>query len=223
LAQDLNAYHSIDAEAELTSMLSEYISLEIDLEILDMLKSNALTVDYWSASIGEEYNAASNTWSAGNNSLAYQKNTWFQTLGVKLNKVSNKIHQLTLRGGANFIVTSPEVASIFETATAGFAPAPSETFTSSLGIQYVGTVNNRWRLYKDPLFQSNQILMGYKGDSYLDSGYFYCPYVPLTQTPVVLDPESFCPRKGILTRYGKKLLREGAKFYARMSIANFII
>jgi hypothetical protein len=95
--------------------------------------------------------------------------------------------------------------------------------TSSLGIQYVGTINNRWRLYKDPLFPQGQILLGYKGDSYMDSGYFYCPYVPLTQTPVVLDPESFCPRKGILTRYGKKLLREGAKFYARMSIANFII
>jgi hypothetical protein len=121
------------------------------------------------------------------------------------------------------LVTSPEVASIFETATAGFAPAPSETFTSSLGVQYVGTVANRYRLYKDPLFPTNQILMGYKGDSYMDSGYFYCPYVPLTQTPVVLDPESFCPRKGILTRYGKKLLREGAKFYARLSIANFVV
>src|SRR5262252_8518921 len=104
-----------------------------------------------------------------------------------------------------------------------FRARPVETFTSSLGIQYVGTVNNRWRLYKDPLFPTNQILMGYKGDSYMDSGYFYCPYVPLTQTPVVLDPESFCPRKGILTRYGKKLLREGSKFYARMSIANFVI
>jgi len=147
----------------------------------------------------------------------------YEALYVKIVEVSNVIHRKTLRGGANFLVTSPEVASIFETATAGFAPAPSETFTSSLGIQYVGTVANRYRLYKDPLFPTNQILMGYKGDSYMDSGYFYCPYVPLTQTPTVLDPESFCPRKGILTRYGKKLLREGAKFYARLSIANFVV
>jgi hypothetical protein len=147
----------------------------------------------------------------------------YESLYVKIVEVSNVIHRKTLRGGANFIVTSPEVASIFETATAGFAPAPSETFTSSLGIQYVGTVNNRYRIYKDPLFPTSQLLMGYKGDSYMDSGYFYCPYVPLTQTPVVLDPESFCPRKGILTRYGKKLLREGAKFYARLSIANFVV
>ena len=91
LAQDLNAYHSIDAEAELTSMLSDYISLEIDLEILDMLKSNALTTEYWSATIGEEYNASTGAWSAGTSAVAYQKNTWFQTLGTKLNKVSNKI------------------------------------------------------------------------------------------------------------------------------------
>ena len=137
---------------------------------------------------------------------------------MKCTEISNVIHRKTLRGGANWIVCSPEVAAIFETATAGFAPAPSESFTSSLGVQYVGTVANRWRLYKDPLFPAGKLLMGYKGDSYMDSGYFYCPYVPLTQTPVVLDPEGFVPRKGILTRYGKKLLREGAKFYATLTI-----
>jgi hypothetical protein len=205
--QDLRSQHNLDAEAELTAVLAQEINLEIDREVLTDLRQNAGTVTAWDF----------------NTSLGDTIKEKYESLYVKIVEISSVIHRKTLRGGANFIVTSPEVASIFETATAGFAPAPSETFTSSLGIQYVGTVNNRWRLYKDPLFPSNQLLMGYKGDSYLDSGYFYCPYVPLTQTPVVLDPESFCPRKGILTRYGKKLLREGAKFYARMSIANFVI
>jgi len=205
--QDLRSQHNLDAEAELTAVLAQEINLEIDREVLTDLRNNAGTVAVW------DFNTA----------LGDTIKEKYEALYVKVVEVSNVVHRKTLRGGCNWLVTSPEVASIFETATAGFAPAPSETFTSSLGIQYVGTINNRWRLYKDPLFPQGQILMGYKGDSYMDSGYFYCPYVPLTQTPVVLDPESFCPRKGILTRYGKKLLREGAKFYARMSVANFII
>ena len=205
--QDLRSQHNLDAEAELTAVLAQEINLEIDREVLTDLRNNAGTVASW------DFNTA----------LGDTIKEKYESLYVKVVEVSNVIHRKTLRGGANWIVTSPEIASIFETATAGFAPAASETFTSSIGVQYVGTVNNRWRLYKDPLFPSNQLLMGYKGDSYMDSGYFYCPYVPLTQTPVVLDPESFCPRKGILTRYGKKLLREGAKFYARVSIANFVV
>lgn len=205
--QDLRSQHNLDAEAELTAVLAQEINLEIDREVLSDLRNNAGTVASW------DFNTA----------LGDTIKEKYESLYVKVVEVSNVVHRKTLRGGCNWIVTSPEVASIFETATAGFAPAPSEGFTSSLGIQYVGTVNNRWRLYKDPLFPTGQLLMGYKGDSYMDSGYFYCPYVPLTQTPVVLDPESFCPRKGILTRYGKKLLREGAKFYARLSIANFVI
>jgi len=205
--QDLRAQHNLDAEAELTAVLAQEINLEIDREVLQDLLDNAGTVTAW------DFNTA----------LGDTIKEKYESLYVKLVEVSAVIHKKTLRGGANWVVCSPEVAAIFETATAGFAPAPSETFTSSLGIQYVGTVNNRWRLYKDPLFRTNQLLMGYKGDTYLDSGYFYCPYVPLTQTPTVLDPDSFCPRKGILTRYGKKLLREGAKFYARMSIANFVL
>lgn len=205
--QDLRSQHNLDAEAELTAVLAQEINLEIDREVLTDLRNNAGTVAVW------DFNTA----------LGDTIKEKYESLYVKVVEVSNVVHRKTLRGGCNWLVTSPEVASIFETATAGFAPAPSDTFTGSLGIQYVGTVNNRWRLYKDPLFAQGQILMGYKGDSYMDSGYFYCPYVPLTQTPTVLDTESFCPRKGILTRYGKKLLREGAKFYARMNIANFVI
>lgn len=205
--QDLRSQHNLDAEAELTAVLAQEINLEIDREVLTDLRNNAGTVAAWDF----------------NTSLGDTIKEKYESLYIKVVEISNVVHRKTLRGGCNWLVTSPEVASIFETATAGFAPAPSETFTSSLGIQYVGSVNNRWKLYKDPLFPTGQILLGYKGDSYMDSGYFYCPYVPLTQTPVVLDPESFCPRKGILTRYGKKLLREGAKFYARLSIANFVI
>lgn len=205
--QDLRSQHNLDTESELTAVLAQEINLEIDREVLTDLRNNAGTVAVW------DFNTA----------LGDTIKEKYESLYVKVVEVSAVVHRKTLRGGCNWLVTSPEVASIFETATAGFAPAPSETFTSSLGIQYVGTVNNRWRLYKDPLFPQGQILMGYKGDSYMDSGYFYMPYIPLTQTPTVLDPDSFCPRKGILTRYGKKLLREGAKFYARMNIANFVI
>jgi hypothetical protein len=205
--QDLRSQHNLDAEAELTAVLAQEINLEIDREVLGDLRNNAGTISAW------DFNTA----------LGDTIKEKYESLYVKVVEISNVVHRKTLRGGCNWLVTSPEVASIFETATAGFAPSPSETFTSSLGIQYVGTVTNKWRLYKDPLFPPGQILMGYKGDSYMDSGYFYCPYVPLTQTPVVLDPESFCPRKGLLTRYGKKLLREGSKFYARLSVANFVI
>jgi len=205
--QDLRSQHNLDAEAELTAVLAQEINLEIDREILGDLRNNAGTVASW------DFNTA----------LGDTIKEKYESLYVKLVELGAVVHRKTLRGGINWIVTSPEVASMFETATAGFAPDPSETFTNTMGIQYVGTVNARWRVYKDPLFPTNQILGGYKGDSYMDSGYFYCPYVPLTQTPTVLDPESLCPRKGILTRYGKKLLREGAKFYARLSIANFVI
>lgn len=205
--QDLRSQHNLDAEAELTAVLAQEINLEIDREILNDLRNNAGTVASW------DYNTA----------LGDTIKEKYESLYVKMSEVSAVIHRKTLRGGANWIVTSPEVASMFETATAGYAPGQSDTFTNSLGVQYVGTVNSKWRLYKDPLFKTNQILMGYKGESYMDSGYFFCPYVPLTQTPVVLDTESFCPRKGLLTRYGKKMLREGAKFYARVSVANFVL
>lgn len=203
--QDLRSQHNLDAEQELTAILAQEINLEIDREILTDLRNNAGTVASW------DFNTA----------LGVTIKERYEALYVKLTEVSAVVHRKTLRGSANWIVCSPEVAAIFEAATAGYAPSPSESFTSSLGVQYVTTINNKWRVYKDPLFPQNQILMGYKGDSYMDSGYYYCPYVPLTQTMVLQDPESFCPRKGILTRYGKCLLRDGAKFYARINIANF--
>ena len=214
LAQDLNAYHSIDAEAELTAMLSDYISLEIDLEILDMLKSNALTTEYWSATIGEEFNGS--TWSAGSSSVAYQKNTWFQTLGTKLNKVSNKIHQLTLRGGANFVVASPDVCTILESIPAFSVSADKDASSFAAGVTNVGSLSNRYTVYKNPYMTSNEILLGFRGSNFLETGAVYAPYVPLIMTPLVYDPNNFTPRRGVMTRYAKKMVRP--EYYGKIYI-----
>jgi hypothetical protein len=216
LAQDLNAYHSIDAEAELTSMLSEYISLEIDLEILDMLQVNALTTEYWSATVGEEYNATTGAWTGGSSSLAYQKATWFQTLGVKLNKVSNKIHQLTMRGGANFIVASPDVCTILESIPGFHVNAEKDALQFAAGVSVVGSISNRYTVYKNPYMTSNQILLGFKGANFLETGAVYAPYVPLIMTPLVYDPDNFTPRRGVMTRYAKKIVRP--EFYGRIFV-----
>ena len=214
LAQDLNAYHSIDAEAELTSMLSDYISLEIDLEILDMLKANALTTDYWSATIGEEL--VNGTWTTGNVSVAYQKNTWFQTLGIKLNKVSNKIHQLTLRGGANFIVASPDVCTILESIPGFVVTSEKDSMKFAAGVTQVGALSNRYTVYKNPYMTSNEILLGYRGNNFLETGAVYAPYVPLIMTPLVYDPQNFTPRRGVMTRYAKKLVRP--EYYGKIYV-----
>jgi hypothetical protein len=215
LAQDLNAYHSIDAEAELTSMLSDYISLEIDLEILDMLKSNALTTEYWSTNVGEEY--VGGAWSnIGGSSNAYTKNAWFQTLGVKLNKVSNKIHQLTLRGGANFIVASPDVCTILESIPGFVVNADKDAMQFAAGVTAVGSMSNRYTVYKNPYMTSNEILMGYRGNNFLETGAVYAPYVPLIMTPLVYDPQNFTPRRGVMTRYAKKMVRP--EYYGKIYV-----
>ena len=219
LAQDLNAYHSIDAEAELTSMLSEYISLEIDLEILDMLKANALTAEYWSLKVGQEWTGTafatdSNVAAAS----AYTRNTWFQTLGTKLNKVSNKIHQLTMRGGANFLVASPDVCTILESIPAFSVSADKDAKQFAAGVTQVGSIANRYTVYKNPYMTENVILMGYKGNNFLETGAVYAPYVPLILTPLVYDPDNFTPRRGVMTRYAKKLVRP--EFFGKVVIGD---
>jgi hypothetical protein len=223
LAQDLNAYHSIDAEAELTSMLSDYISLEIDLEILDMLKANALTTEYWSATIGEEYlnNGATGRTAWGSSvpsgaNTYYTKNTWYQTLGVKLNKVSNKIHQLTLRGGANFVVASPDVCTILESIPGFTVNAEKDAMQFAAGVTAVGSMSNRYTVYKNPYMTSNEILMGYRGNNFLETGAVYAPYVPLIMTPLVYDPQNFTPRRGVMTRYAKKMVRP--EYYGKIYV-----
>ncbi len=217
LAQDLNAYHSIDAEAELTSMLSEYISLEIDLEILDMIRQGALTNEKWSAKVGSEWDGSAFQMSAFTGQ-AYTKNTWFSTLGTKINKVSNKIHQLTLRGGANFIVASPDVCTILESIPQFTVNAGKDAQEFAAGVTAIGALSSRYTVYKNPYMTSNQILLGYKGNNFLESGAVYAPYVPLIMTPLVYDPSNFTPRRGVMTRYAKKLVRP--EFYGTIDIAD---
>jgi len=214
-AQDLNAYHSIDAEAELTGILSQYISMEIDLEILDMLIQNAYTVDYWSAVNNQSISSAGQSAT----SLGYYNTQggWFQTLGTKLQKVSNTIHQLTLRGGANFLVCSPSVATILESIPGFASDGDGEKMEFNFGIQKVGSLNSRYKVYKNPYMTENVILMGYKGAQFLECGAVFAPYVPLIMTPLLYDPNTFTPRKGLMTRYAKKMIRPD--YYGKVYVA----
>ena len=228
-AQDLNAYHSIDAEAELTSILSEYISMEIDLEILDMLMRNADTTEAWSAKVARDMTVSSNNTAGGTTAITYTqadntggvyytKMSWFQTLGVKLQKVSNLIHQKTLRGGANFLVVSPKVSTILESIPGFAADSAGEQNKYNMGVQKIGAINNRYTVYKNPYMTENVILMGYKGSQFLETGAVFAPYIPLIMTPLVYDPVSFTPRKGIMTRYAKKMVRPD--FYGKVIISD---
>ena len=222
LAQDLNAYHSVDAEAELTSLLSEYISMEIDLEILDMLMANASAKkEFWSARVGYEYDSASSSFvESSGASNAYTKGDWFQTLGNKIQSVSNAIHQKTLRGGANFIVVSPETATILESIPGYATSADGDANTNqfAMGVQKVGAINNRYTVYKNPYMLENSILVGFRGSNFLETGAVYAPYVPLIMTPLVYDPKNFTPRKGVMTRYAKKMVRP--EFYGKVVVAD---
>ena len=217
-SQDLNAFHSLDAEAELTSILSEYISLEIDLEILDMLIQNVPTnqQEFWSAKVG---NAVVNGAVTNNTSgVYYTQMSWFQTLGIKLQKISNIIHQRTLRGGANFMVVSPTVATVLESIP-GFAADTDGDVTKmnyAFGVQKIGSLNSRYKVYKNPYMLENTILLGFRGNQFLESGAVYAPYVPLIMTPLVYDPNTFTPRKGIMTRYAKKMVRP--EFYGKVTV-----
>ena len=218
-AQDLNAYQALDAEAELTSIMSEYISLEIDLEILDMLIQDASAADeYWNA----ENNKNLNSGKTGYDDLGFYntQGQWFQTLGTKMQKVSNKIHQKTLRGGANFIVISPSVSTVLESIP-GFVSNSDGDATKAkyaFGIQKVGQMNSRYDVYKNPYMTENVILMGYRGSQFLETGAVFAPYIPLIMTPLVYDPDTFTPRKGLLTRYAKKMIRP--EFYGRVFCSN---
>ena len=216
-AQDLNAYHSLDAEAELTSIMSEYISLEIDLEILDMLiESAAAGTEYWSA----QNNLALASTGVVDADLGFynSQGQWFQTLGTKVQKLSNIIHQKTLRGGANFMVCSPTVATIIESIP-GFASTSdgdAAKMSYAFGVQKAGTINSRYTVYKNPYMTENTILMGFRGGQFLEAGAVFAPYIPLIMTPLVYDPNTFTPRKGLLTRYAKKVVRP--EFYGKIFV-----
>ncbi len=216
-AQDLNAYHALDAEAELTSILSEYISLEIDLEILSMLiESAGAGTENWSA---VNNTSIDNAGAISDLGFYNSQGQWFQTLGTKIQKLSNIIHQKTLRGGANFLVCSPTVGTILESIPGFAADSDGDAAKASyaFGVQKVGAINGRYKVYKNPYMTENKILMGFRGSQFLESGAVFAPYIPLIMTPLVYDPNTFTPRKGLLTRYAKKMVRP--EFYGTINIS----
>jgi len=213
LQQDINAYHNLDAEVELTGILSEQIALEIDQEILeDLIKGSTAGTYYWSRKPGKFVNRTGADGGASNNQTLYPDFTgtvseWYETLLETVNDVSAQIHRKTLRGGANFLVTSPEVANVLEF-TSGFrADTTADENRGTAGAVKVGQISKKWDIYVDPYFPRNLILVGRKGNSFLESGYVYAPYVPLQVTPTIFSPDDFTPRKGVMTRYGKKMVR----------------
>ena len=219
-AQDLNAYHSIDAEAELTAMLSEYISLEIDLEILDMLIENASAgTEVWSAVNNQSFSTVTGDGTTTDLGFYNSQGQWFQTLGTKINKLSNIIHQRTLRGGANFMVISPKVGTILESIPGFAADADGDVAKKdyAFGVQKVGALGGgKIKVYKNPYMTENKILLGFRGSQFLESGAVFAPYIPLIMTPLVYDPNTFTPRKGLLTRYAKKMVRP--EFYGTIQV-----
>ncbi len=211
LAQDLNAYHNLDAEVELTGILSEQIALEIDQEILSDLVSGAKAGKlFWSRRPGLFVNRLTGkdvTSLASPPDFTGSVSEWYETLVETINDVSADIHRKTLRGGANFLVCGPEVANILEF-TAGFrASVTHDDATGSVGAVQIGSINKKWDLHVDPYFPRNVVLVGRKGSSFLESGYVYAPYVPLQVTPTIFSADDFTPRKAVMTRYGKKMVR----------------
>ena len=211
LGQDLNAYHNLDAEVELTSILSEQIALEIDREIIsDLINGATAGTFYWSRSPGLFVNRTTGAEigaSAAAPDFTGTVSEWYETLIETINDVSAQIHRKTLRGGANFIVTSPEVANILEF-TAGFrASVTADADRGTIGAVKVGALSKKFDVYVDPYFPRNVVLVGRKGGSFLESGYVYAPYVPLQVTPTIFGTEDFIPRKGVMTRYAKKMVR----------------
>jgi len=210
LAQDVSAFHNIDAEAELTALLSEQVAAEIDREILRDLRKGAAWQLRW------DYNG----WKRGttaNPLTQYTQKDWNQTLVTAINQLSAQIHKSTLRGGANWIVVSSEVSAIFDDLEYfHVSNASPDQDQYNMGIERVGTLAGRYQVYRDPYFPANQVLIGHKGTSLLDTGYVYAPYVPLQLTPTMYNPFNFTPIKGIMTRYAKKMVNN--RFYGRITV-----
>ena len=201
LAQDVSAFHNIDAEAELTALLSEQIAAEVDREILRDLRKGAAWKAKWDYN-GWKYGGANQATLQG-----YTQKDWNQTLVTKINQISAQIHKTTLRGGANWIVVSSEVSAVFDDLEYfHVSNAEPEQDQYNMGIEKIGTVGGRYQVYRDPYFPANKILIGHKGKSLLDAGYVYAPYVPLQLTPTMYNPFNMTPIKGIMTRYAKKMV-----------------
>jgi len=210
LAQDVSAFHNIDAEAELTALLSEQVAAEIDREILRDLRKGAAWTLRW------DYNG----WKRGtaaNPLTQYTQKDWNQTLITAINQISAQIHKSTLRGGANWIVVSSEISAIFDDLEYfHVSNAAPDQDNYNMGIERVGTLSGRYQVYRDPYFPPNTVLMGHKGNSLLDTGYVYAPYVPLQLTPTMYNPFNFTPIKGIMTRYAKKMVNN--RFYGKITV-----
>ena len=207
LAQDVSAFHNIDAEAELTALLSEQVAAEIDREILRDLRKGAAWNLRW------DYNG----WRRLSNTTSYTQKDWNQTLITAINQLSAQIHKSTLRGGANWIVVSSEVSAIFDDLEYfHVSNASPEQDQYNMGIERVGTLAGRYQVYRDPYFPANTVLVGHKGTSLLDTGYIYAPYVPLQLTPTMYNPFNFTPIKGIMTRYAKKMVNN--RFYGKITV-----
>jgi hypothetical protein len=214
LGQDLNAYHNLDAEVELTSILSEQIGLEIDQEMLgELVKGATAATLYWSRRPGKFVDRTTGLAIASGvsdpNGADFTGNVsmWYETLVETINDVSAAIHRKTLRGGANFVVCGPEVANILEF-TSGFrANVVHDDAKGTIGAVKAGSLSKKWDVFVDPYFPRNLILVGRKGNSFLESGFVYAPYVPLQVTPTIFGTEDFVPRKGVMTRYAKKMVR----------------
>jgi len=193
--------------------------MEIDLEILDMLITAASTTEYWSANNNTFFNAATNTFVQSGATAAGYYNTqggWFATLGTKMQKVSAQIHAKTLRGGANFAVVSPDISVILESIPGYATDGDGEKMKYAMGVQKAGTMSNRYQIYKNPYMQENTILMGFRGNQFLETGAVYAPYIPLMLTPLVYDPNNFTPRRGVMTRYAKIVTRP--EFYGKVYV-----
>ena len=218
LIEDLNAYHAIDGQAQLTGVLSDQITVQVDLELIDMLVRGGYasqTFEYWSADPGYDWNGAGFT--QNSRYFIQNKSDWYKTLGIKMQKLSNVIHQKTLRGGANFAIVSPLMATVLETIPGFMTNTDGLQTEFNAGFTKVGTFANRFSIYKNPyMVQDNMMIMGYKGNSFLEFGAAYCPYIPLIMTPLVFDPTNFVPRRGIYTRYGKTLMR--SDFYGLLFV-----
>jgi hypothetical protein len=201
LAQDVSAFHNIDAEAELTALLSEQIAAEVDREILRDLRKGAAWTAKW------DYNEWKYGATGGTPFMGYTQKDWNQTLVTKINQISAQIHKTTLRGGANWIVVSSEVSAVFDDLEYfHVSNAAPEQDQYNMGIEKIGSLAGRYQVYRDPYLPAGKIVIGHKGKSLLDAGYIYAPYVPLQLTPTMYNPFNMTPIKGIMTRYAKKMV-----------------
>jgi hypothetical protein len=214
IVTDVKAYQGIDVESEITSLMAEEVGKEIDLEVLALLLDSVTkggTRDFWSYQNNTEINANKTGFVPMNSGYYNSQQQWFETLGTKINLVSNKIYKKSLRGQANFAVVSPEVANILESMAGYASDADVSKMNSSYGAKAQGTYKSQYKVFKNPYFDTNRILMGLKGNTYLECGAVLAPYVPLEVTPLIYNPVTGTPAKIMNTRYGTKVLR--SEFY----------